>query len=125
MDQTETLIRTLNPALQPYAIALVNAARAAGIPLVVISAQRSGLQNASVGGSSGSLHLDQSHLTGQPGALAFDVAVQGYTRDEVPYEFWQALGQWAERYLGLRWGGRFLHGGEPDVNHFDTRTWMT
>jgi hypothetical protein len=123
-DQTALNIATLHPAVQMAAWTLVQACREAGVPLVVISALRSDAHNQRVGGAPQSYHLDQSHLTGAPGALAFDVAVLGMTRDQVPTWWWQMLGDWAEENLGLHWGGRFLWMGEADVNHFDARRWL-
>lgn len=104
-DRTEELLATLELDVGERAFFLVNAARTAGIPLVVISARRSVKANRDVQGAAKSFHLS---------GRAFDVAVLGYRRDEIPYEWWQNVGQWAEVNLGLRWGGRFR-----DVNHFD------
>ena len=123
-DPTARNIATLHPAMQMAAWTLVEAARSVGVPLVVISALRSEQRNREAGGAPGSYHLDQSALTGAPGALAFDVAVQGLTRDQVPFWWWEMLGNWCEENLGLYWGGRFHHMGEPDVNHFDARRWL-
>jgi uncharacterized protein YcbK (DUF882 family) len=106
-DQSLLYIRSLQPFLWPYPIALVNAVRAAGIPLVVISGRRNGNVNAEVGGAERSLHLY---------GLAFDLQVAGFGRDELHPYFWQTLGEWWES-LGGRWGGRFS---SADVNHFDT-----
>jgi hypothetical protein len=52
------------------------------------------------------------------------VAVVGYTRDQLPYWWWFAVGRWAESNLGLFWGGRVLWQARPDVNHFDNRLWV-
>jgi hypothetical protein len=112
IDRTAELIRTLEPSVAHAALLLVNAARSAGIPLILISARRSVAENEAIGGAPASLHLD---------GLAFDVAVAGYTREQVPAWWWQALGRWVEQYLGLSWGGRFSWKGAPDVNHFDAR----
>lgn len=111
-DRTMELILGLDPAVQRQAYTLVVMARYAGIPLVIISGRRTPEENRRVGGSPNSYHLS---------GLAFDVAVQGYTRDQIPYEWWAGLGEWAERNLSLSWGGRFVHAGERDVNHFDAR----
>jgi hypothetical protein len=109
-DPTEANILTLEPLTARAAITMVVAAREVGIPLIVISGRRNAMQNASAGGAPGS-----HHLTGK----AFDVAVLGYTRAQIPLPWWEMLGSWAEQNLGLRWGGRFVHDGERDVNHFD------
>lgn len=124
VDPTASHIATLHPAVQLAAWTLVEAARSVGVPLVVISGRRSGARNLGVGGAPESYHLDQVQLTGSPGALAFDVAVHGYTREQVPEWWWQMLGEWAEENLGLFWGGRFIWQGGPDLNHFDARRWL-
>lgn len=106
-DETLLHLRSLEGWFQPYAYALVNAARGAGVPLLVISGRRSPGANESVSGAARSLHL-----VGQ----AFDVQVSGYARDDLPWWWWQTLGQYWEA-MGGRWGGRFS---TPDVNHFDS-----
>lgn len=106
-DNSILFIRSLQPFLQPYVIALVNALREDGIPLIVISGRRNATINAEVGGAERSLHLS---------GLAFDLQVEGFRRDELHPYFWQMIGEWWES-LGGRWGGRFS---SPDVNHFDT-----
>ena len=114
MDRTIELLETLDADTQARAVALVIAARRAGIPLVLISALRSPEGNRDVNGSSRSYHL-----SGQ----AFDVQVYGYLRDQIPYWWWEQLGTWAEENTGLFWGGRVNWLGRPDVNHFDNRLW--
>jgi len=57
--------------------------------------------------------LNSKHLQGR----AFDVDWSGWNRDAVPPSFWHLLGPWAERYLGLRWGGRWLE--LKDFGHFE------
>jgi hypothetical protein len=98
---------SLDEAFKPYAAYLVDSARAAGIDLIIISGRRSSTVNREVGGAPRSFHLK---------GLAFDTAVLNYTREQVPYDWWLALGQFWES-LGGRWGGRF---NPPDVNHFDS-----
>lgn len=85
---------------------LVNAARDAGVPLIIISGRRSTAHNERVGGAPASWHLQ---------GLAFDVQVQGYRVADIPEWWWSELGAVGES-LGLRWGGRFA---SPDLNHFD------
>lgn len=111
-DRTNELISGLWGGTQWQAYNLVSAARAAGIPMVIISGRRSPEGNLDVEGAAKSLHLQ---------GRAFDVGVWGYRRDDIPLEWWAAVGAWAERELDLFWGGRFLHSGVPDVNHFDSR----
>lgn len=112
-DDTVRLIYELEPYTARAALTMIWAAREAGIPLIIISGRRTEAQNARAGGAPTSAHLE---------GRAFDVAVAGYTRDQIPTWWWQALGEWAEQNLGLRWGGRFDWGGAPDINHFDTKT---
>lgn len=111
-DNTEDIIEQLHPGIRMHARTMVAICREIGIPLIIISGTRSKEENDRVGGAPGSLHLH---------GLAFDVAVAGLPRDYVPAWFWRALGAWAETNLGLSWGGRFVHNGKPDVNHFDLR----
>lgn len=112
IDRTDELLEGLEPWTQERAWWLIYIARRSGIPMHIISARRSYEANRDAGGTNKSLHLD---------GKAFDVAVVGYRRDDIPSEWWQQVGEWAERNLGLFWGGRFLHAGQPDVNHFDAR----
>jgi hypothetical protein len=105
-DETAVHLRSLDPGFAPYAVYLINAARAAQVPLVAISGRRSSATNREVGGAERSLHLY---------GLAFDVQVLGYSREQIPLWWWLAAGQFWEA-MGGRWGGRFS---PPDVNHFD------
>jgi hypothetical protein len=105
-DPTPELIAELEVETAARAIAIVNAARDAGVPLIVISGTRSQVRNREVGGAPRSQHL---------AGRAFDVAVVGYSVERVPIWWWDALGRYGEG-LGLRWGGRFR---PPDLNHFD------
>lgn len=107
-DPTPHYLSTLKPNVRERATILINWLRENGIPALVISGRRTREQNIAAGGAKKSRHLSGS---------AFDVQIQGYTRDQVPMEFWQAVGEVAEKYLKLRWGGRFK---ERDVNHFDS-----
>lgn len=107
LDATEELLKDLDPDIRDAAFELVNAARLAGIPMLIISGRRDYFTNLRVGGAPNS-----RHLTGR----AFDVQIVGYTRDQIDLRWWKAVGEFAEQVLGLRWGGRFR---VPDVNHFD------
>jgi hypothetical protein len=116
-DRTLELIHTLEHPAAVRAYILVLVARRAGIPLTVISGRRSTQANQDVGGAEKSYHL-----TGN----AFDVEVHGYPlREQIPFEWWQHLGEWAEQNLELYWGGRHFHAGRRDVNHFDLRRLLT
>lgn len=106
IDRTLEVLETLEHDAAIRGVALINAAREAGVPLVAISGRRSVQVNRDVGGAARSQHLF---------GRAFDVQVLGYTREQIPFWWWEALGQYAEG-LGLRWGGRFQ---ARDVNHFD------
>lgn len=106
-DPTLEKLAGLQPLLANLATDFINDLRNAGIPMMIISGRRSSDLNAQVGGAAHSLHLSGS---------AFDVQVLGYTRDELPDWWWEAVGNYGETTYGLRWGGRFA---TPDVNHFD------
>lgn len=106
IDETSVHVGGLAPDFLPFAVYLVNAARAAGVPLVVISGRRSAAANREVGGAERSLHLY---------GYAIDVQVLGWRVDQIPLWWWESLGIFWESMNG-RWGGRF---NPPDVNHFD------
>jgi len=105
-DETSIHYGSLDADLQPYAAYFINAVRAAGVPLVLISGRRSSATNQTVGGAARSLHLY---------GFAFDVQVVGYRREEIPLAWWARLGIFWES-IGGRGGGRFS---PPDLNHFD------
>lgn len=106
-DPTVEKISGLLPDVQLRAYWFVRTLREQGIPIMIISGLRSADYNEQIGGAPNSLHLQ---------GRAFDVQVSGFTREQIPNYWWQALGNFGESYLGLRWGGRFS---TPDVNHFD------
>ena len=112
MDLTTQLINGLDRRLQQPAWAFIGTLRSIGIPVRVISGRRSPQANQAVGGAPASYHLD---------GLAFDIQLGDLRRDQVPLWVWHAIGQVAEKFFGLYWGGRFTHNGAPDVNHFDAR----
>ena len=105
-DPTLELLQELDPEMGTRGFQLIRAARLSGVPLYGISGLRSYARNRDVGGAARSQHL---------AGRALDVAVMGYTREQVPAWWWLALGRYGEG-LGLRWGGRFQ---ARDVNHFD------
>lgn len=112
IDRTAELLDDLHPWMQVRAWWLIYAARRSGIPMHIISGRRSYIANRDAGGASKSYHLAGD---------AVDVAIYGYERDDIPFQWWQQVGEWAEQNLELFWGGRFMHSGSPDVNHFDAR----
>lgn len=106
-DATQEILEGLDPSIQEAAYQLISIARQSGIPMMLISGRRSLAENRRVGGATASRHLY---------GRAFDVQVLGFTRNEIDDSWWRAVGEFAERVLGLRWGGRFT---PKDVNHFD------
>jgi hypothetical protein len=111
-DPTPRHLAQLSPVVQPRALALVNAARQAGIRLVITSSRRTAAEQARLVAAGRSRRPDSLHLTGR----AFDVDVLGIGRDRVPRDFWAWLGPIGER-LGLRWGGRWQSPYDP--GHFE------
>lgn len=96
-DPTPSSVAGLEPATQIRCIYLVNAARAAGIPLLVTSGRRSYFEQLSLVWSGKSKTLSSRHLQGR----AFDVDVAGWSRDALPDSFWRSLWAYAEG-LGLK-----------------------
>ena len=105
-DPTPGKIAGLDRAFGRRVVGFVNLVRSAGVPLVVISGYRTLAQNRHVGGAPRSRHLY---------GRAVDVQVLGFTRDQIPLSWWQALGRVGESF-GLRAGVFFRR---PDPNHFD------
>lgn len=92
---------------------MVNAAREAGIPLVITSSLRTPAEQKELVRRGFSQTQNSRHLTGR----AFDVDIFGLSRDQVPKWFWDILGPWAERWLKLKWGGRWRSIYDP--GHFE------
>lgn len=115
IDPTEASIATLDVAVQPLAIALVNACRTAGWPVFIqASGARRSLDEQQILVQRGrSQTLQSKHVQGR----AFDIDVLGLSRSEVPESFWWQLGPAAENFLGLTWGGRFKTLYDP--GHFE------
>lgn len=86
-DQSYRLIQELLPEGRDAAIHLVNAARAAGWPLVVVEARRGVERQRQLVAAGASKTLQSKHLHGR----AFDVAVQGLHPDQTPRALWLAL----------------------------------
>lgn len=96
-DPSPQIIAGLEPNTGRLAVYLVNAFRSAGIPLMVTSGRRSFTEQFKLVAGGQSRTFTSRHLTGR----AFDVDVAGYSRDELPGYFWQALWNYAEA-LGLK-----------------------
>ena len=112
-DPTLGHIHALDPRIQQHAWLLVYAARVAGYPVTITSSVRSTSQQRQLVSEGRSRTLKSKHLDG----LAFDIDWWRWSRDDVPTEFWYLIGPWAERNLGLKWGGRFAT--IRDFGHFE------
>jgi len=110
---TDHLVATLNEPTRSKAIELVNFVRSFGIPMFVSSAKRDPVLQRAFVQAGLSNTLNSRHLVGQ----AFDVDIRGFARDDIPLWWWWQLGPIAERYLGLRWGGRWSS--PRDFGHFE------
>lgn len=97
-DPTPQHLQGLEPYTRALAIYLVSAARQAGVPLIITSSRRSFSEQIQLVMAGKSRTFTSRHLSGK----AFDVDVMGWNRDDVPREFWLALGPYAQR-LGLKW----------------------
>lgn len=114
-DPTNGHLGRLDPRIQEQAFWLITVARLSGVPLWISSSTRSVREQRALVDAGRSKSLLSQHLKG----LAFDVDVLGFSRDQVPLWLWHELGQVAEQYLGLRWGGRWT--GLRDFGHFEVR----
>ena len=112
-DPTPAHLARLDPDIAYRAWYLVYAARVAGYPLIITSSARDSATQRALVAEGRSRTLNSKHLTGH----AFDVDWYGWHRDDVPMEFWHLLGPYAERHLGLKWGGRFTS--IRDFGHFE------
>lgn len=111
-DPTIENLTELLPDIRARAIELVNAARAAGVPLIITSGRRTLDEQRLLVNSGRSRTLRSKHLEGR----AFDVDVLGLNRDAVPRWWFAALGSYGES-LGLKWGGRWQTIYDP--GHFE------
>lgn len=96
-DLTESLIRSLRPEGQAAAIYLINAARQAGVPVVVVETRRTLQRQRALLASGASRTLHSAHLLGR----AFDVGFVGHHPDAVPLPVYSWLHD-----LWLQLGGR-------------------
>lgn len=114
-------IRRLDPRIQVrawYLVHLVNRALAAhDVPerLKITSSRRSLEEQRRLVVLGRSRTLKSAHVAG----LAFDVDLEGWAREDVPDSFWWVVGPFAERLLGLTWGGRWNSPYDP--GHFEYR----
>lgn len=94
--------------------ALVTICRLAGLPIVITSSRRSREEQERLVRGGRSLTMDSKHLVGD----AFDIDVYRVHPDDVPIPLWIAIGEYAEKHLGLRWGGRWTS--LRDYRHFES-----
>lgn len=111
-------IQSLQPAVQPLAVRLLELAAERGIPAKIVQGERSLAEQQA-------LYESGSGVTNAPGGLsyhnyglAFDVVPDAYVslpdwNPNGPY--WATLGSIGES-LGLSWGGRWS---KPDKPHFE------
>jgi len=88
----------LEPQTRLLAVYLITALRTAGIPAIITSARRSYAEQIKLVMAGKSRTFNSRHLTGK----AFDIDVSGWSRQDIPRWFWDAVGPYAER-LGLKW----------------------
>lgn len=114
-DSTQALLNDLDPFLQTRAAFLINSLRDLGIPAVIVAqgGRRTVEEQARLVEARLSRTMRSKHVLGR----AFDLDILGYRRDDIPRDFWNALGPWAEEYLGLTWGGRWANPYDP--GHFE------
>jgi len=114
-DRTQAEIDRLDPDTGYKAAVLINALREEGIPAGIVAngGRRDPATQKQLVGEGRSRTLRSYHLLGR----AFDLDVLGMSRDSVPEWFWYSVGPWAEKNLGLRWGGRFSS--IRDLAHFE------
>lgn len=107
-------IQALSEPTRTRAHWLVWAARTAGYPVVITSSRRTLAQQRRLVAERRSRTLNSKHVRGQ----AFDIDIHGMSRDDIPKWFWNMIGPWAERELGLKWGGRWKSIYDP--GHFES-----
>lgn len=117
IDPTPAQIAGLNSQIRGKAIALINALRSVGVPAIITNlggrrsqAEQNRLYSSGRGVTS---TVRSRHVTG----MAFDLDVYGWSRDQVPSWWWPIIGNYAEKQLGLRWGGRWKKPYDP--GHFE------
>lgn len=112
---SERELSRLHPGIRQRFEILRDALAELGIPIEIraLGGNRTQAQQRELVRRGRSQTLNSRHLDG----LAFDVDIVGMNRDDVPLDFWQAIGPWVEQYLGMRWGGRFRSW--KDWGHFE------
>jgi len=119
-DRTRALIDGLRPQVAAAAVQMVNHLRGQGVPLRIISARRSPVEQARLYAQGrtapGPIVTDTLHSRHLHGT-AFDIDFDSWT----PYPsdnhwLWEYAGAVGEA-LGLRWGGRWV--GLVDRPHFE------
>lgn len=111
-DPSIEVVSGLEPNTQRAAVYLLNAFRAAGVPLMATSGRRSTAEQFKLVITGKSRSFTSKHLSGK----AFDVDVAGWSRDAIPPAFWNIIGPYAES-MGLIWGGRWST--FRDYGHFE------
>lgn len=95
-DPSPGIVESLEPLTRARAIYLLNAFRAAGVPLIATSGRRGYFEQAYLVATGKSRTLTSKHLAGK----AFDVDIAGWSRDAVPPAFWTILKSYSAQ-LGL------------------------
>lgn len=111
-DPTPSHLRRLDPQFAPLALRFINDLRAAGIPAYISSSRRTIEEQRNLVKAGRSKTMNSKHLKGR----AFDFDVLGWSRDKLPRDWFEEVGQHGES-LGMRWGGRFT--GFYDAGHFE------
>ena len=115
-DQTQRYLDQLEPRTRFAGYVLISALRNAGAPAVIVAngGLRTYDQQQLLVAQGRSRTLRSKHLEGR----AFDIDLLGWNRDNIPAAFWEIVGPWAEKELGLVWGGRWVNPYDP--GHFET-----
>lgn len=115
-DPTPGQIASLDPQIRDRAAILINALRGVGVPAVIqpLGARRSVAEQLKLyqSGTGVTATTKSRHVLG----MAFDLDVYGLNRNDIPGWFWEIVGPWAEKSLGLVWGGRWKNPYDP--GHF-------
>lgn len=112
---TDAELAKLHPAIAERFRILRDALAGVGVPIEIraLGGFRTPQTQRRLVANRRSTTLRSRHLEG----LAFDIDVPGVPRDAIPKSFWWIVGPWVEKYLGMRWGGRFKS--FKDYGHFE------